>query len=158
MIDRILKDKPIIIPDDGKSLWTLTYNKDFAKGFVDVFGNEKTYQNYYHLTSEKVYTWNQIIQSMYDALGKKPNIIYISTDDILEVFPEFKGELYGDKKEDAVFDNSKIKEVAPNYTSHTEYTDVVKEVIAYYLNHKDSQIIDEKFIEKYEKLIEIHQS
>jgi hypothetical protein len=26
------------------------------------------------------------------------------------------------------------------------------------LNHKDSQIIDEKFIEKYEKLIEIHQS
>ena len=57
-----------------------------------------------------------------------------------------------------MFDNSKIKEVAPNYTSHTEYTDVVKKVIAYYLNHKDAQTIDKKFIEKYEKLIGFHQS
>jgi hypothetical protein len=94
---------------------------------------------------------------MYDALGKKPNIIYISTDDILEVFPEFKGELYGDKKEDAVFDNSKIKEVAPNYTSTTEYTDIVKHVINYYLTHKEAQSIDHNFIDRYEKLITIHQ-
>lgn len=158
MIDRILKDKPVIIPDDGKSLWTLTYNKDFAKAFVDVFKNEKTYQNYYHLTSEKVYSWNEIIESIYQALNKKPNIIYISTDDILKVFPEFKGELYGDKKEDAIFDNSKIKSVAPNYVSETEYTDIVKNVVNYYLTHKEAQSIDSKFIERYERLVKIHQS
>lgn len=158
MIDRILKDKPIIIPDDGKSLWTLTYNKDFAKAFVDVFKNENTYQNYYHLTSEKVYSWNEIIESIYQALNKKPNIIYISTDDILKVFPEFKGELYGDKKEDAIFDNSKIKSVAPNYVSETEYTDIVKNVVNYYLTHKEAQSIDSKFIERYERLMQMHQS
>lgn len=157
MIDRILKDKPIVIPDEGKSLWTLTYNKDFAKGFVDVLGNEKTYQNYYHLTSEKVYSWNEIIESIYRALNKKPNIIYISTDDILKVFPEFKGELYGDKKDDAIFDNSKIKSVAPNYVSETEYTDIVKHVVNYYLTHKEAQAIDANFIERYEKLIKMHQ-
>ena len=158
LIDRMLDDQPIVLPDDGKSLWTLTYNKDFAKGFGDVFGNEMTYKDYYHLTSDKVYSWNEITESIYKALGKTPNIIYISTDDILKVFPEFKGELYGDKKANAVFDNSKIKSVAQHYVSETEYTDIAKRAVNYYLSHKDMQTIDDQFIERYEKLIKMHTS
>ncbi len=154
LIDRMLNHKPIIIPDDGLSKWTLTYHKDFAKGFVDVLGNKDTYQNYYHLTSEKVYTWNQIVYSIYDTLQITPHLIYIPTSEILKVFPEFEGELYGDKYEDAIFDNAKIKSVAPNYTSKTEYTSIVKQVISYYLSHKEEQTVDYDFIDRYDKLID----
>ena len=153
ILNRMINDQPIVLPDDGESLWTLTYHKDFAKGFVDIFGNEMTYQEYYHLTSDKVYTWNEITLAIYKALGKKPNIIYITTDNILKHFPEVKGELYGDKKENAVFNNSKIKAIAPHYVSETEYPDIAKRAVNYYLTHKEAQTIDEKFNEKYEKLI-----
>lgn len=153
LIDRMLKNKPIILPDQGESKWTLTYNKDFAKAFVDIFGNEKTYHDFYHLTSDKVYTWNEITHAIYQALDVKPNIIYIPTKDILKHFPEFEGELYGDKYESAIFDNQKIKSVAPNYTSITEYPDIAKLAVNYYLSHKEAQKIDDAFIKRYEKLI-----
>lgn len=153
ILKRMIDQKEIILPDDGTSLWTLTYNYDFAEAFLDMLGNEKTYNNYYHLTSDKVYDWNHLTQAVYDALDVKPRVIHIPTDFILKHFPEFKGELYGDKRESAVFDNSKIKAVAPNYVSKTEYPDIVKRAVKYYLNNKDLQVIDERFIKRYEELI-----
>lgn len=157
LIKRMLDQKPVIVPDDGKSLWTLTYNYDFAEAFLDILGNEKTYQNYYHLTSDKVYTWNALTEAVYTALDVKPNILHIPTDFILKYFPEFKGELYGDKKDSAIFDNSKIKAVASNYVSKTEYPDIVKNAVDYYLNHPKQQEIDHKFIKTYEALIKDYQ-
>ena len=41
VIDRIAKGKPIIIPGDGTSLWTCTFNADFAKGFVPLLGHQQ---------------------------------------------------------------------------------------------------------------------
>lgn len=158
LLKRMIEQKPIVLPDDGKSLWTLTYNYDFAEAFLDVLGNEKTYQNYYHITSDKVYSWNEITQSIYQALDVKPNIIYIPTDFILIYFPEFKGELYGDKKGDAIFDNSKIKSVAPHYISKTEYPDIGKRAVTYYLNTPQDQEVDLKFLKRYDFLIESYQA
>jgi hypothetical protein len=95
-----------------------------------------------------------LTQAVYDALDVKPNVIHIPTDFILKHFPELKGELYGDKKDSTIFDNSKIKEVAPNYTSKTEYPEIVKKSIAYYLSDKKLQDIDIEFTKRYDALID----
>jgi nucleoside-diphosphate-sugar epimerase len=153
MIDRIMNDKQIIIPDEGMSLWTLTFNKDFAKGFVDLIGNKDTYGNYYHLTGDKVYTWERINEMICEELGKKPQIIHIPTDFILTYFPEFRGELYGDKKDNLLFDNSKVKQVAKHYTSETDYHQVLPEIIAYYTEDENHRKIDEEFDLLYEACI-----
>jgi nucleoside-diphosphate-sugar epimerase len=158
LIDRMLHQKRIILPDDGNSKWTLTYHKDFSKAFVDIIGNEKAYNEFFHLTSEKVYTWKEITHAIYDALNVKPNIVYIPTEFILKHFPEFEGELYGDKYASAVFDNSKIKNIAPNYTSKTEYPEIAKKAVNYYMSHVEQQTIDEEFIKRYEKLIKDYQN
>ena len=153
MISRILNDEPIVIPDQGNSKWTLTSNQDFAYAFVDVLGNEETYHQSYHITSEKVFTWNEIILKMYETLKKEPHIIYIPTDFILKHFPEFKGDLYGDKKDDTIFDNSKIKSVSPNYRSKISYLDHIPGVLNQYLRKPQLQTIDENFIKRYDELI-----
>ena len=36
---RMLEGKPVIIHGDGTSLWTMTHNSDFAKGFIGLMGN-----------------------------------------------------------------------------------------------------------------------
>ncbi len=154
MIDRMLNGKPIILPDDGQSLWTLTYSGDFAHTFVDILGNPKTYGNFYHLTGEKVYTWEQINQFICDAVGVKPNVVCIPSEYIIKHFPEYKAEIYGDKMASTTFDNSKIKSVTKNYQSVVEYKDIVKLAVQRLKDHKELQGIDDEFNERYDRLIE----
>ena len=153
-IDRLLKGKKIIIPGDGTSLWTITHNTDFAAAFVDVLGNPKTYGEYYHLTSDKVYTWEQLTNLIAKELGVTPNIIHIPTDFILKYLPELEGDLKGDKMWSAIFDNSKIKKVAPNYKSTIGYEDIVTKAVKHYLSHPEIQKIDPEFEKAYDKIIE----
>ena len=39
VIKRMLEGKPVIVHGDGTSLWTMTFNEDFAKGFIGLMGN-----------------------------------------------------------------------------------------------------------------------
>ncbi|MCF7923662.1 MAG: NAD-dependent dehydratase, partial [Candidatus Izimaplasma sp.] len=85
-------------------------------------------------------------------------IIHIPSEYILRFFPEVKGELYGDKKDSAVFDNSKIKSIAPNYKSETEYYAIVEIIVKHYLENAELQNIDTEFNQKYDKLIQAYQN
>jgi nucleoside-diphosphate-sugar epimerase len=37
-VDRLRRGRPLIIPGDGLTLWTITHNSDFAKGLVGLLG------------------------------------------------------------------------------------------------------------------------
>lgn len=152
-IDRLLSGKQIIIPGDGTSLWTITHNTDFAEAFVPIIGNELTYGETYHITSDKVYTWERMNQIISDALGVTPNVIHIPTDFILKYLPELEGDLVGDKMWSAVFDNSKIKRIAPNYKSVVKYEDVAPKAVKKYLATKEWKNIDENFEKIYDEII-----
>lgn len=152
-INRMLNNKPIIIPDDGMSLWTLTYNQDFAEAFVDVIGNPKAYGEFYHITGEKVYTWERLNEIICEAVDVIPNIVYVPSEEIIKHFPEVKPELYGDKKDSAVFDNSKIKAIAPNWKSQTDYSKIAPILVKWFLENKELQVIDEDFDRRYDELV-----
>lgn len=153
MVSRILNNQKVIMLDGGMSLWTLTYSKDFAYGFVDLLGNEATYGETYHLTSDFVYSWERIYEIICEALDRKPNPVYIPTDFALKYFPSYKAELVGDKNHSLYFDNSKIKSVSPNYRSETDYGDIVKKALKRLKKDISLQTIDEAFIERYDKCI-----
>lgn len=153
ILNRIENDKPVVLPDKGTNLWTITSNTDFSKAFVDVIGNDKTYGETYHLTGDKTYNWKDIMGFYYKAFDKEPNIVYVPMDELLTAFPEFRGELLGDKDKDTVFDNSKIKAIAPNYSSTTNYEDVAPKVVEYYKNHPELHCVDEAFEKRLDALI-----
>ena len=158
LVDRILHNKPIIIPDKGLSLWTITYSEDFAYGFLDILGNEKTYGEFYHLTSDKVYSWERINEIICEKLDRTPNIIHIPKEFIFKYFPEIKPEILGDKDMSLFFDNSKIKSVAPNYRSKTDYGDIVKKALKRLLKNHKLQTIDDEFIDRYDQCISDYKS
>lgn len=156
LIKRLKEHKPIIMPDQGKAYWTLTYNKDFAHAFLDVLGNKETYDNYYHITSDKSYQWLDIFQALKDATHSSSPLIFIPMDVIAEKFPDYRGSLLGDMRESAIFDNSKIKTVAPNYVSVTSYLDKVKDILKWYEHEKNAQTIDEEFDQRYHDLVQMY--
>lgn len=153
MIHRILNDEEVIMMDEGMTLWTLTYNEDFAHGFIDLLGNKKTYGETYHLTSDKVYSWERIYELICEACGKKAHPVYIPTDFVLKYFPSYEAELLGDKNNSFFLDNSKVQAVAPNYRSETDYGDIVKRAVERLKYNKNLQIIDEEFLKKYNQCI-----
>ena len=69
VVKRIKEGKPVIIHGDGTSLWTITHNSDFAKGFVGLMGNIHAIGEAVQIMSDESVTWNQIYQCIAAALG-----------------------------------------------------------------------------------------
>jgi nucleoside-diphosphate-sugar epimerase len=155
-IKRLIEGKPVIIPGDGTSLWTITHASEFAKSFVDLIGNHKAYNQAYHITSKKLYTWDQLTQMTAQALGVKAHIIHIPTDIIIKYLPEMEGPLLGDKTWSAIFDNTKIQSISQNYQSSIGYEDVVHKVVEYYHNHPEKQMISHDFEKIYDQIINMY--
>ncbi|TVP95353.1 MAG: SDR family oxidoreductase [Acholeplasmatales bacterium] len=152
-LKRIIEGKPVIVAGEGTSLWTLTHGSDFARSFVPLIGNQAAYGEAFHITSEKVYTWDSLTHITADALGVKADIVHIPTEVITSIMPEMTGPLLGDKTWSAVFDNTKIRTLSPTYTSRVGYEDVVSAVIKHYQDHTELHKVSDPFETLYDRLI-----
>lgn len=155
VLKRMLDGKPVIIHGDGTSLWTITYNEDFAKAFVGLMGNPHAIGEAFHITSDESVTWNQIYQIVADCLGVELKPYYVSSDFLDAVSDyDFKGSLIGDKSNTVVFDNTKVKNAVPGFTATIKAEEGIKRAVEYVLAHKECQQEDEKFDKWCDKLIE----
>lgn len=149
VIERIKNGKPVIIPGDGESLWTVTHNTDFAPYFISLMGNKSAIGNAYHITSEYPLTWNEIYKTIADELSVSLNAVYASSEEIIHFGKkygyDFEGGLKGDKSNSVVFDNSKVKAFLPDYKMQTDFKSGVKQCLKYIFDHKECQQKDEKF-------------
>lgn len=132
LIARMKRGEPVIVPGDGASLWTLTWNEDFAVGLLGLFGHPQAIGEAFHITSDEVLTWNQIFEETYRALGLPPNLVHIASDLIAAHDPRATGTLTGDKINSAVFDNSKIKRFVPHFRCATPWAQGVRRAIAWH--------------------------
>ncbi len=129
VVDRIRQGKKVIVPGDGTSLWTVTHNSDFAKGFCGLMGNPHAIGNAYHITSDEHLTWDQIVTSVAKALGVEPNIVHIPSDVLGALCDDFVGGLIGDKSNTVWFDNSKVKRDAPEFVCTTRFDAGVRQTL-----------------------------
>ena len=153
LADRILRGADTIVHDSGRTLWTLTHSDDFAAGFVGLMGLPSTIGHAFHITSDEVQTWDQIMTTFAHALGVEPHIVHIPSEFIDEHWPKFKGSFAGDKGECLVFDNSKLKRYVPGFVAKIPFAEGIRRSIAYYRAHTEMQIVDEKYNLESDELI-----
>jgi nucleoside-diphosphate-sugar epimerase len=158
VLDRIKNGKKIVIHGDGTSLWTMTHHRDFAVGFNGLLGNPKAIGQAFHITSDELLPWNKIYELMANELGVKLNPIHIPSDFIAQIDPRMGGSLLGDKAHSMIFDNSKIKQYVPQFQAKIKFEDGVKEIIKWYRDNPDWQVVKpetdrmiEEMIAKYGK-------
>lgn len=150
VIKRMQEGKPVIIQGDGTSLWTLTWNADFAIGYTGLMGNRHAIGEAFQITSDETLTWNQIYETIADALGVKLNAYHVSTDFLRATGDkygfDFTGSLWGDKSVSVVFDNKKLKNIVPDMCTKVRFDTGVKIALDYVLSHpEECQIEDEEF-------------
>lgn len=134
---RMLQGKPIVVHGDGTSLWTLTHAEDFAKGFVGLLGHPQAVGHAFHITSDFVLTWNQVYEQIGAALGVRPNLAHIPSEFIAGVDPGIGAGLLGDKMWCALFDNSKIKRLVPDYTATIPFHEGIRQTVAWFQADKN---------------------
>ena len=156
LVQRMKEGKPVIIPGDGSSLWVLTWNTDFAKGFLGLLGEQKAIGEAYHITSDEVLSWEQIYLEMYQALGAEPNVVHIPSDAIARFDADAVGSLIGDKSNSVVFDNSKIKRLVPGYNCEVKWSEGFRRSLAWFEAHPEFQTIDNEANQTSDRIIEAY--
>lgn len=155
IIRRMQEGKPVIIHGDGASLWTMTFHQDFAKGFVGLMGNVHAIGEAVQITSDESLTWNQIYQTVADALGVPLKPCYVSSAFLAGCTDlDFTGSLLGDKANTVVFDNSKLKRLVPGFTASTRFDQGVRKTLDYVLSHPECQTPDPAFDSWCDRVIE----
>jgi nucleoside-diphosphate-sugar epimerase len=146
VVKRMMDNKPVIIHGDGTSLWTMTHNRDFAKGFIGLMGNIHAIGEAVQITSDESVTWNQIYEIIASALGVKLNAVHVASEFLAKAgTDEYRGSLLGDKANTVVFDNSKLKKLVPGFTAATRVDQGLRETIANILAHREYQSEDPEF-------------
>lgn len=146
VIKRMTEGKPVIIHGDGSSLWTMTHNSDFAKGFCGLIGNPHAIGEAFQITNDETLTWDQIYQCIANALGVELKAVHVSSEFLASVSDyDFTGSLIGDKACSVVFDNSKLKRAVPEFKATVHFEQGVKNTIDYVLSHPELQIEDKEF-------------
>ena len=147
VLKRTLEGKPVLIPGDGSSLWTLTYNEDFAKGYVGLMGNPHTIGEAFQITSDETLTWMQIHETIARLMGKKLVPYTVSSDFLASVAPQYdyRGGLIGDKSCSVVFDNSKLKKAVPGFCPNIRFEQGAQKVLDNVLAHPELQREDPDF-------------
>jgi nucleoside-diphosphate-sugar epimerase len=142
VIKRMLEGKPVIVCGDGTSLWHVTFNADFAIGFTGLMGNPHAIGEAFQITGDEVLTWNQIMETVAQALGVPYKPYYVPSDFLAAVADEkygydFEGGLIGDKAVSVVFDNTKLKSIVPDMGTHVPFSQGARIAVDYILSHKE---------------------
>ncbi len=142
LADRLKRGKPIIVHGDGSSLWVMTHAEDFGRGLVGLLGNPQAIGHAFHITSDEVLTWNQIYQTMAEALSVGAKIVHIPSDFIAQQAPPLAGTLLGDKSWSAVFDNRKIKTFVPGWQAVIPFHEGIRRTAAWFDADKKRRHVD----------------
>lgn len=146
VIKRIREGKPVIIHGDGTSLWTITHNTDFAKGFIGLMGNIHAIGESVHITSDESVTWNQIHEIIAGVLGVKLHAVHVPSEFLAACSDQdLRGGLLGDKANTVVFDNSKLKRLVPEFVATARADQGIRSTIEHILAHPELQTEDPEF-------------
>lgn len=160
VVKRMLEGKPVIIHGDGTSLWTMTHNSDFAKGFIGLMGNIHAIGQAFQITSDEPLSWNQIYQAIANALNVELKAYHVPSDFLDQVGEgyDFKGSLIGDKANSVVFDNTKLKRAVPHFCPTVRFDQGIQQTIDNILSNKALQKEDPEFDQWCDKVIEALES
>ena len=145
MMERMLQGKPVVVPGDGTSLWTLTHNTDFAKGFVPLLGNPQALGNAFQITADELLTWNQIYEMLVAALGVRPNLVHVPSE-LIAAYDKIWGDsLLGDKAHSMIFDNTRIKRLVPDFACTVPFARGAEQIVAWHMADPARRTIEPYF-------------
>jgi nucleoside-diphosphate-sugar epimerase len=150
---RVLAGKPVVVHDDGRSLWALTAADDFARGLAGLIGNPLALGEDFHITTDEVLSWNGIYQEIGFALGRPIELVTMPSAFIAERHPDLGPKLLGDKAHHGCFDNCKIKAAVPSFACHSSLRQALRRSLTWFRADPARQTVDAEADRRQDELI-----
>ncbi len=136
-----------VIPLFGQeTMCTLTSSIDFAIGLVGLVGNEKAFNNCYHITGDYETSWENVLNLVADAFQMEYETINVP----LSVLEDRKitrslsfDEVTGDKGRNMLFDNRKIKEAVPGFEGKRSLQEELAAIVHFFNEEKTNRQVDQ---------------
>ena len=156
VFDRIERGQEIVVPGDGTSLWTLTHAKDFAVGLVGLIANSRTVGEVFHITSQAVYTWDQIYSIIGEAIGVAPKLVHVPSEFFPIAAPDWVWSdlIVGDLSHSAIFDTSKISRFVPAFSPTATFQRQAHELVRWRSEHPAESQPDPQVAGVIDRLVE----
>jgi hypothetical protein len=117
-------------------------------------GNSRARGEIFHITSDEWLTWNQIHLLLGEAAGVTPQLVHVPSELIAAYDKNIGAGLLGDKTHSAIFDNSKIKQVVPEFVCTVPFSVGAKEIVAWHKADPARQKVDAQYDEMCDLLLE----
>lgn len=115
ILHRIRAGKPLVMLGEGTLPWSFTFAGDLAKGYILCCGNEKTYNEAFHITNTEMVLWEDLYRAIGEAAGIAPQFCYLPSALLCAAKPDLFAHFYYEKRYASVFSNEKFLAAAPDY-------------------------------------------
>ena len=156
VLGRILEGKPIVVPGDGTSVWTMTHHRDFAVGLLGLLGRREALGEAFHITNDEWLTWNGIFRTLGRHLGREPVLAHVPSEAIMRIDERWGASVWGDKAHSAIFDNGKLRGLVPEFRTTIEFEDGAGDIVRWYDDHPEQRLSDPHFDALQDRLAETY--
>jgi nucleoside-diphosphate-sugar epimerase len=156
VVERIRNGKPLLMCGDGNNPWSFTFVDDLAKAFVGAVGNQRTYGQHYHASSEERTMWKDLYLEIGKILGKEVHLFHLPSEVLYHADPNLCAHLYYEKTYPGLFDNSKVRRDIPEFQPTISLNQGLRSLISWF--EAESRAIDPEKDALEDKLFEVHRS
>ena len=156
VLQRMLGGKPIVVPGDGTSVWTMTHHRDFAVGLLGLLGNPAALGEAFHITNDEWLTWNGIFATLGRHLGREPMLVHVPTAAIRKTDAEWGASVWGDKAHSAIFDNTKLRRLVPEFRTTIPFEQGAGDIVEWYDEDPSRCTVDTRFDALQERLATLY--
>ena len=132
VVRRIREGKPVVMVGEGVIPWAFTFTPDLASAYVLACGNEKTYNDYFHVTNTEMVVWEDLYRAIGKAVGKEPKLYYISSHILSEAYPAVCQHLNVEKVHYSYFSVDKFLAAAPEYAPKVTLEEGVRTLVEWW--------------------------
>ena len=143
LVRRIRESKPVVMVGEGVIPWSFTFTPDLAAAYVLACGNEKTYNDYFHVTNTELVVWEDLYRAVGKAVGREPRFCYISSHILSEAYPAVCQHLNVEKVHYSYFSNEKFLAAAPEFSPKITLEEGVRTLVDWW-EETDFPYDDEK--------------
>lgn len=142
-IARMRAGRPVVVPGDGTSLWTMTHADDFAVAFTGLLGHPAALGETFTVTGDDLPTWNHVYASLAAAAGvEEPSWVHVASETLAHWLPDWGPRLLGDRAYSMLFDNSKVTALVPSFRTSIAIDEGARQMLAYVDADPGRQVVD----------------
>lgn len=132
IVRRIRQGKPLLLYDDGKTVFTFTFAPDLARGYLACCLNPAAYSQDFHITSRNEADMETYYRTFGRIVGAEPVFAYLPSKTMFDLDPQQFDHIWYEKRFSHIFSLDKIHQAAPAWEPRITLEDGLRHMIAWW--------------------------